>query len=300
MAWFFTSDWHLGHSNIIKYCRRPFVTDTESELLAMADRGSIPASDIRISLESTKRMTDTIIDNTNAVVGEDDFLVHAGDFLFSNRDVLFDTLEAYRKRIVCKNIILIWGNHDDALRDLYFNTGRYKGNQWSRESTTARAMFHAAYDQFMFNVSGQKIFVNHYPARSWDCAHHGAWMLYGHVHNLFQHEDNGRLQPTDEKVLAEGFRQVIGNHYGHNDEGVIADLLKVVASLNGIDLTLDIGVDNTVRGPLVSWGTPWSMTELYDYMNPKKAKWEARQSLYRQESPRSTLKGDPTNAHPKF
>ena len=300
MSWYFTSDWHLGHSNIIKYCRRPFVSETEADLLAMADRGSIPASDIRISPESTKWMTDTIIDSTNAVVGENDTIVHAGDLLFSPRDGLFEALQAYRKRIVCRNIILIWGNHDDALRDLYYNTGRYKGNHWSKASQETRQMFVSAYDQFMFNVNGQKIFVNHYPARSWDCAHHGAWMLYGHVHNLFQHEDNGRLQPPDEKVLRQGFEQVVGNHFGVADPGVISELLAVVASLNGIDLTLDIGVDNVVRGKSVPWGTPWSMDDLYEYMNPKKVKWEARSSLYRDNAPRSTLKGDPSTAHPKF
>jgi calcineurin-like phosphoesterase family protein len=290
MSWFYASDWHLGHSNIIKYCRRPFVNDTEAELLAMADRGTIPASEVKISPESTKWMTDTIIDNTNAVVGEGDKLIHAGDLLFAPRDELFERLRDYRKRIVCRDITLIWGNHDDSLRDLWYNTGRYRGPQWAKASAETKQMFSAAYDQYMFNCNGQKIWVNHYPGRSWDCAHHGAWMLYGHVHDLFRYEDNGELSPYTASYLEDHFRAVLENHFGAGfGDAVIRDLLDQVASLNGIDLTVDIGVDNTIRQG-VPWGTPWSMDDLHNYMAKKKPKWEARSAGYASQRPKSTMK----------
>jgi calcineurin-like phosphoesterase family protein len=293
MSWFFASDWHLAHANIIKYCRRPFVTETEAELLAMADRGTIPATEVRISVDSAKLMTATIIDNTNAVVGENDTLVHLGDLLFAPRDELFERLRDYRKSVVCKNMILVWGNHDDALRDLYHNTGRYRGPQWAKASAETKAMFQGAYDQFMFNVNGQKIFCNHYPARSWDCAHHGAWMLYGHVHNLYRYEDNGELSPYTTNLYTNAFSDILKKYYGSlpPDEAV-TELLAVIASQNGIDLTLDVGVDNVVRKG-VAWGTPWSMEDLYVYMGNKKPKWEARSAGYAASRPKSTMKGDP-------
>ena len=50
--WYFSADWHLDHTNIIKYCKRPFLTREEEGLLYMVDRGSIPARDLRISSES--------------------------------------------------------------------------------------------------------------------------------------------------------------------------------------------------------------------------------------------------------
>lgn len=298
MAWFFCSDWHLAHANIIKYCRRPFVNEQESDFLAMADRGTIPAGEVRISRESTKLMTDAIIDSVNAVVGENDYLVHAGDLLFAPRDGLADSILEYRNRIVCKNLILIWGNHDDALRDLYNNAGRYKGPNWVKASADVKGAFTAAYDQFMFNVSGQKIFVNHYPARSWDCAHHGAWMLYGHVHDLYKCEDNGKLSLYAEKTLAEKFDSIVGNATGRKDDGIVRDLLDAVAALNGVDLTVDIGVDNVVRGNGVPWGTPWSMEDLHVYMAKKKVKWEERSVGFRDIRPKSTMKGEAAN--PKF
>lgn len=266
--------------------------------MAMADRKTIPASDIRISAATTKLMTDTIIDNTNAVVDEDDTLVHLGDLMFGPRDGLLEQLKAYRQRIKCKTIYLVWGNHDDAVRDLWYNTGRFKGPQWVPAQREMRSMF-GAYDQFMFNVNGQKIYCNHYPHRSWDCAHHAAWMLYGHVHNLFQYEDNGKLQPHDENFLRDKFRTIIGNHTGVADAGIVQDLLDAVAALKGIDLTLDVGVDNVVR-PGVPWGTPWSMDDLHTYMGNKKTKWDERQNRLRDNTPAASLKGNSDTSRPKF
>ena len=46
----------------------------------------------------------------------------------------------------------------------------------------------------MITVEGQAIWLNHYPARSWDRRFHGSWHLYGHVH--------GRLVAQDEANLA--------------------------------------------------------------------------------------------------
>lgn len=59
MRWFFTSDEHYGHSNIIKYCQRPF--------------------------EDVKEMNEALIANHNAVVRDKDTVIHAGDFCFHPR-----------------------------------------------------------------------------------------------------------------------------------------------------------------------------------------------------------------------
>lgn len=53
---FFTSDTHFWHENIIKFCNRPF--------------------------SSVEEMNDTIIENWNKVVGENDIVFHLGDFVF--------------------------------------------------------------------------------------------------------------------------------------------------------------------------------------------------------------------------
>lgn len=252
--------------------------------MEMADRGVIPAADIRIGAESTKLMTDTIIDSTNAVVKEDDTLVIAGDVLFAPREQRFETAKQLLSRIRCRNRILIWGNHDDR--------------------KLLAPLFQQTYDQFMFNVDGQKIFVNHYPMRSWDCAHHGAWMLYGHVHNLYRYEDNGQVSPHYEKWFTDGFAKVLDSYNlvvadPQQRANLLRDLVAVVAAQNGIDMTLDIGVDNTIREN-VPWGTPWSMDDLRKYMFTKLPKWQARQAAFRESVPPSSLKGSPETAHPKF
>lgn len=278
--WFFSADWHLGHSNIIKYCKRPFLSREEEGLLSMADRGVIPAKEVRVSPESTKAMSDAIIDSTNAVVGEEDTLVLIGDFCWTPREKRYEAAKQYRDRIRCKNVFLIWGNHDDR--------------------RTLGPLFKAAYDAYNFNVDGQHIFCHHYPCRSWDMAHHGSWMLYGHVHNLYWNEDNGLLMPYQEQTFREGFGSVVERHLGKlaSTPVLIQELLDVVASVNGIDLTVDVGVDNVREG--VPFGTPWSMNDLRAYMAKKKVRWEARSEAFRQLRPASTLKGGDPNADPKF
>ena len=60
MRFFFTSDEHLGHHNIIQYCGRPF--------------------------KNVDEMNDVIIENHNAVVGHHDHVLHAGDFTMRDYD----------------------------------------------------------------------------------------------------------------------------------------------------------------------------------------------------------------------
>ena len=54
MSYFFTADQHYNHSNIIRYCDRPF--------------------------SSTQEMNEELIRRHNEVVGKNDITIHAGDF----------------------------------------------------------------------------------------------------------------------------------------------------------------------------------------------------------------------------
>jgi len=85
------SDTHFGHTNIIKYCDRPFKTVEE--------------------------MDTTIINNINEKVKKTDILWHLGDFLYGRSELdLIARYKKYLSLINCKNIILIVGNHDKYLR----------------------------------------------------------------------------------------------------------------------------------------------------------------------------------------
>lgn len=271
--WHFVADPHLDHANIIKYCKRPFLNPTEHGLMEMIDKGLVPQKELRISQESVKLMTDTIIDSINAAVTRDDTLVIGGDFCWTTRENRDRRARELRDRINCQNIYLIWGNHDDR--------------------KALQPLFKGCFDQYMFKVDGQHIFWSHYPHRSWDMAHHGSWMLYGHVHNNLWHEDNGQLSPYTKDVLTYDFGNALAKH-GIENSQLIDDLLAAVADQNGTSLTLDVGVDNVRPG--VAFGTPWSMNEISAYMATKQVKWDARHARLRAMVPASSLKGN----DPKF
>lgn len=255
--WHFLADPHLGHSNIVKYCKRPFLDSVEEGLLSMTERGVLPSKELRVSPESTKKMTDTIIDSINATVMAKDHLVIAGDFCWTPKQNRYAVAAAYRNRINCQNIYLIWGNHDDK---------------------QISSLFKSCFDHYNFNIEGQNVFVSHYPCRSWDKAFHGSWMLYGHVHDMYGSEDNGSLMPYEKHVFETGFSSVLSECgiEGEKNKEAVDKLVSVCESLKGIDYTLDIGVDNRVRGTHIPFGTPWSMEDVRSYMLSKKDRWEER------------------------
>lgn len=294
--WHFVADPHLDHGNIIKYCKRPFLTSTEQGLMDMIDKGLVPQRELRISPQSVKNMTDTIIESINATVRYDDTLVIGGDFCWTTRENRVRRTKELRDRINCRNIYLIWGNHDDR------PTLQPKDTEEDRATNSTitrlyhdKQLFKGCFDQYMFKVDGQHIFMSHYPARSWDMAHHGSWMLYGHVHNNLWHEDNGQLSPYTKDVLTQDFAGALKKH-GIENPQLIDDLLAAVADQNGTSLTVDVGVDNVRPG--LPFGTPWSMDELTAYMATKKARWDARQARLRALVPASSLKD--RNGDPKF
>lgn len=143
--------------------------------------------------------------------------------------------------------------------------------------------------------SEQQAFFNTLLDAVADESRKGTWMLYGHVHDLFYDEDEGRLPKFHRKALVEKFDKLFGKHdlrgYGvlHNE------LLDAVAEeIYGTNLTLDVGVDREHRF------APWSHDDVRGHMFKKMPKWHARQDRLRDEAPPSTLKGDPSTAHPKF
>jgi calcineurin-like phosphoesterase family protein len=70
----FTSDTHYNHTNI---CRG--VTNWRTP------NGDIPEKQTR-PFETIDRMNDTIVNNINSVVGQDDILIHLGDWSFGGFD----------------------------------------------------------------------------------------------------------------------------------------------------------------------------------------------------------------------
>lgn len=162
MTVWFTADTHFGHGNIIKYCERPFLSPAELAAVRADPRGKL-----RLSAETVCRHDDALLDAINARVGEHDTLWVLGDFCWGG----LTEARQYRDRIRCRNVHLVWGNHDHR---------------------SVRPVFGTAIEQGMIAVEGQDIWLNHYPLRSWNKSFHGSWHLYGHVHGRLGREDADR------------------------------------------------------------------------------------------------------------
>lgn len=164
-----TADLHLGHGNILKYCKRPGLSRTEQEML---DNGE----DFKVSRESVYTMDNYLIDGINKMVGANDRLRIIGDFCFCDRKFLHETVQRYLRRINCKNIHLVYGNHDE---DGYTDEGE-AGPYYPEKDIGQNFKSACHYDEFKIN--GQKIVLFHYAGVVWNKSHHGAWFLCGHSH----------------------------------------------------------------------------------------------------------------------
>ena len=80
MTIYFSADFHLGHSKIIEYCKRPFAT--------------------------VQDMNKTIIDNWNSKVSKHDEAYFLGDFCWKGYEHLFYQLNGTKHLII--------GNHDEG------------------------------------------------------------------------------------------------------------------------------------------------------------------------------------------
>lgn len=138
MFWFI-SDEHYGHKKIIEYCNRPF--------------------------SSVEEMNETIIENSNKVVSNEDVTIHGGDFtLWKNVNGIY---KKYINRLNGKHIFLK-GSHD------YWLDG--KANQiWEKLIS-------------LQGVPKNYVVVCHYAMRVWARSHYNSFQLYGHSH--------GNLEPV--------------------------------------------------------------------------------------------------------
>lgn len=155
----FTADTHFGHANIIKYCERPFLNDEEQRRVKDEARGNW-----RVCAETIRNHDESLMDAINSAVHPTDTLWIIGDFCWGD----YDQASRYRQWIKCKDVRLVWGNHDHR---------------------SIQPLFQKTIEQGMISVDRQKIWLNHYPMRSWDKAFHGSWHLYGHVHGRLDKED---------------------------------------------------------------------------------------------------------------
>jgi calcineurin-like phosphoesterase family protein len=102
---YFTSDWHVGHENVIKFCERPF--------------------------KDLDEMHEALIDNYNSVVTDKDEVWFLGDLVLRATD---EQCKLYGKLRGRKHVV--WGNHDKKQRhqlEVYFESAQdYKELKYNK------------------------------------------------------------------------------------------------------------------------------------------------------------------------
>ena len=151
MSFFFTSDFHSGHNNILHLCNRKF--------------------------KNMDDMMNTIITNHNAMVTDSDITYDLGDVAYKcHPNVVVELLNQLNgKRII------IWGNHDKPL-----NEALKKGMLKDLIKSGKLELIGDPYPcqpVYTTEINGQIIVMCHYSLRTWPHAFRRSWLLFGHSHS---------------------------------------------------------------------------------------------------------------------
>lgn len=166
---FFSSDPHWGHKNIV--------------------RGTSKWTDLHRTrnFDTVEEHNEALVKSWNSVVKENDELWCLGDWSFGGHE----NIKVFRNRLNCKNIHLIFGNHDQHIEPV---------------NSPYRGCFSSCnyYNQQSFKIDSQKsgkygktqIIMSHYAMRVWNNSHHGSIMLYGHSHGTLDEMKPEFSNPT--------------------------------------------------------------------------------------------------------
>jgi calcineurin-like phosphoesterase family protein len=133
-------------------------------LRPISSRASQYHSLLQPSFAPVEEMDAAILANLNKLVGANGRALLSGRFCLGGPD----QARQYRDRIICRNIHVVEGNHDAALRNL---TGAFSS---SNQLVKVR-------------VGGQRIVLCHYAMRVWHHSGRGVWHLNGYSNGI-----NGR------------------------------------------------------------------------------------------------------------
>lgn len=174
----FTSDLHLGHSNILKHelerwtlfgttlykslCE--FINSQNLSQEQIYNMSDIDFNNYKTNLcKSFIDQHDTILINKwNKVVHDDDIVFILGDFCFKKGSYANNVLSKLKGHKV-----LIKGNHE---------------NMWIT-SNTDLSQFEEVCDYMEFNYNNNSFCLSHYPFTTWNKKHYGSIQLYGHIHS---------------------------------------------------------------------------------------------------------------------
>lgn len=182
---YLTSDTHFWHTNVIRYCSRPFTKhiDILPHNASEIDKTNALRND-------TIEMNETLITSWNQIVTPEDTIIHLGDFSMAYRSV-----ELYTKRLNGKKI-LIAGNHDFVSSINKKSRNPENQSKWIQKYKDAG--WDEVYEETILDIPGTaQVRLCHMPYAdpdpSQDQRHlkhrpidDGKTLLCGHVHTSWQ------------------------------------------------------------------------------------------------------------------
>jgi calcineurin-like phosphoesterase family protein len=145
---YFSSDLHIGHD-------KPFIYEA---------RG----------FKNIQQHDRTIIDNINETVGKEDTLILLGDLCMGPIENVYH----YFPQIICKDIKVLWGNHDTD-------------NRLNAYDELRMDTYSFAYASF-WKYRHWKFMLSHYPMLTANYGEDGprcrVWNLHGHTHSKDKYE----------------------------------------------------------------------------------------------------------------
>lgn len=183
---YFTSDPHFGHKNItggvtswIKNQDDPSYKPGQlcwpTPYSAWHDREARAAfcreNGVR-DFATLEDMNEALVTRFNETVRQTDILFILGDVAFGGRE----NVGIFMNRLICKNVYLVYGNHDHNIR----------------RDVTLRDYFKRTDSYMEVLIDGQMVCMFHYSARVWDQSHRGSWFLYGHSHGSLAEIPNAK------------------------------------------------------------------------------------------------------------
>lgn len=158
MRYWFTADLHLRHPKIL--------------MLAGRDYPDIATHDEWLQI------------NINQKVEAKDHLCIVGDVAFGSVAALSDWFDG----IKCKNISVVYGNHDDTVKTLI----KRQPKRFRRHGERLEFKLPAGHAE---NAQDVHIVCDHYAGRVWNKSHNGSYQLYGHSHGTLA--DDPKMRAMD-------------------------------------------------------------------------------------------------------
>lgn len=175
---YFVSDLHLGHKQDFVWKSRGYT--------------------------SSEHHTESIINVINETVNTNDILFMLGDLCLNTT---IDELDNYLGQIVCQNLWMLWGNHNNPHEKKIYNpqtqllinpTLDKKYQVYPISYKNVKYLGH----YYEVVVNGQFIVMFHYPISVWNFMKEGSWHLCGHSHYNF---DPSTAENHDAKILDVGW-----------------------------------------------------------------------------------------------